>query len=155
MTELIRPVRVDINAPRELVFEMAAAVGGSLPDGPPHASELIRRDGNVLVVRFSAPAPFRFFGFLEEVTLSAPERIDYRVLEGPLDHVVEWLDFSEAHGVTAVTYAGEVRHWIPFVARFVAAPAYRWYMRRTLSALKAAAEQRAVRSRRYPRAAAG
>ncbi len=155
MTEPIHPVRIDINAPRELVFEMAAAVGGSLPDGPPHASELIRRDGNVLVVRFSAPAPFRFFGFLEEVTLRAPMRIDYRVLEGPLDHVVEWLDLDEVGGVTTVTYAGEVGHRIPLVARFIAVPAYRWYMRRTLSALKAAAERRAARSRRHPRAAAG
>lgn len=155
MSEPIPPVHIEINAPRELVFEMASAVGGSLPDGPPHASELIRRDGNVLVVRFSAPAPFRFFGFLEEVTLSAPSRIDYRVLEGPLDHVVEWLDFAEDGGTTTVTYAGEVGHRVPLVARFIAVPAYRWYMRRTLSALKRAAEHRAIRSRRYPRATAG
>ncbi|MDQ3344877.1 MAG: hypothetical protein M3473_01055 [Chloroflexota bacterium] len=153
MTSSIGDIRVSILAPRELVFEMAAAVGGALPDGPPHASELISRDGNVLVVRFSAPAPFRFFGFVEEVTLTAPTRIDYRVLEGPLDRVEEWLDFEEADGATTVTYGGIVEHRVPLVARYIAVPAYRAYMKRTLAALKRSAERRAARSRRYPRAA--
>jgi len=39
--------------------------------------------------------------------------------------------------------------------RSLSGGAYRWYMRRTLSALKAAAERRAVRTRRHPRAAVG
>ncbi|MGI8659124.1 MAG: SRPBCC family protein [Candidatus Limnocylindria bacterium] len=153
MSTPIPPVRAHIAAPRELVFEMAAAVGGSLPDGPPHASELVSRNGDVLIVRFSAPAPFRFFGFVEEVTLSPPTRIDYRVLKGPLDHVEESLEFHEDAGMTTVIYGGVVGHRIPLVARFVAVPAYRWYMTRTLAALKKAAERRASRSRRYPAAA--
>ncbi|MDQ3691356.1 MAG: hypothetical protein M3406_15255 [Chloroflexota bacterium] len=153
MSASIDDVRVSILAPRELVFEMAAAVGGALPDGPPHASELVSRDGNVLVVRYSAPAPFRFFGFLEEVTLTPSTRIDYRVLEGPLDRVEEWLDFEFADGLTTVTYGGIVEHRLPFVARYIAVPAYRAYMKRTLAALKKASELRAARSRRYPKPA--
>ena len=154
MTTPISDVQVTIEAPRELVFEMAGAVGGTLPGGPPHHAELISRDGDLLVVRYSAPPPFRFFGFLEEVRLSRPSRIDYRVLKGPLDRVEEWLLLDEAAARrTLVTYGGLVESRIPvigsLVERLVAAPAYRWYMRRTLAALKVAAERRASRSRRY------
>jgi len=155
VTAPITDVRVTIAAPRELIFEMAAAVGGTLPGGPPHASELISRAGDLMVVRYSAPAPFRFVGFVEEVRLTAPTRIDYRVLEGPLDRVEEWLIFDEIAGGTTVTYGGIVEHRLPLlgplVARFVAVPAYRVFMKRTLVALKYAAERRAARSRRYPR----
>lgn len=59
-----------------------------------------------------------------------------------------------ADGVTTVTYGGIVEHRVPLVARYIAVPAYRAYMKRTLAALKRAAERRAARSRRYPRAAA-
>jgi hypothetical protein len=157
VTVSIGNVQVTISAPRELVFEMAAAVGGTLPDGPPHHSELISRDGDLLIVRYSAPPPFRFFGFLEEVRLTPSSRIDYRVLEGPLDRVEEWLDFEQLAGhPTVVTYGGFVEQRTrligPLAARLIAVPAYRAFMKRSLAALKVAAEQRAARSRRYPSA---
>ncbi|MDQ3689680.1 MAG: hypothetical protein M3406_06515 [Chloroflexota bacterium] len=57
MTTPISDLQVTIEAPRELVFEMAGAVGGTLPGGPPHHAELISRDGDLLVVRYSAPPP--------------------------------------------------------------------------------------------------
>ena len=49
--------------------------------------------------------------------------------------------------------SGLVESRIPVIGSLVeclvAAPSYRWYMRRTLAALKVAAERRASRSRRY------
>lgn len=45
-----------IDAPRGLVFEMAAAVGGTLPGEPPHQSELLDRQGAVELVRYRVPA---------------------------------------------------------------------------------------------------
>lgn len=154
MTATIKSLRVLIAAPRELVFEMAAAVGGSLPGAPPHTSELISRDGDRLVVRYDVPARFGSVRLVEEVLLTPPSRIDYRLVDGPLDRVEEWLTFEEAADGTVVVYGGVVEHRAPILgpllARLVAVPRYRAFMTRTLAALKAAAERRASRSHRYP-----
>jgi hypothetical protein len=73
---------VVIGAPRAFVFEIAAAVGGTLPGGPPHQSELLDRQGTVQLVRCRVPAGWRTLELLEEVRLTPPKRIAYRVLLG-------------------------------------------------------------------------
>ena len=88
--------------------------------------------------------------------LYPPERIEYEVLSGPIDHVREFLAFEmlDTHR-TRVTYGGQVgsRRLVvgDLIARFVAVPAYDRFMKRQLRALKRAAEARALRSRRYRR----
>lgn len=152
----LRPLVVDIAAPQALVFEMASAVNGTLPGSPPHSAALIDRDGDELIVRYRTPAYVTELVFVERVELYPPQRIEYEVLEGPLDLVREHLAFEavDAHR-TRVRYGGVVgsgRAVIgALVARWIAVPAYNRFMRRQLAALKAAAEARAVRSRRFRR----
>ncbi len=152
----LRPISVEIAAPRALVFEMAAATGGVLPGSPPHSSEVLERDGDTLLVRYRTPAVLTELVMLERVQLHPPERIEYEVLEGPMEHVRETLAFDmvEPH-LTLVRYGGMVgsnRAVVGgLIARWVAVPAYDRFMRRQLRALKLAAEARAVRSRRYRR----
>lgn len=137
-----------------MVFEMAAAANGSLPGSPPHTAEVLERDGDVLTVRYRTPALITELVMLERVRLSPPDQIEYVVLEGPLEHVQEYLAFDllEAHR-TRVRYGGTVGSSKPLVggpiARLIAVPAYDRFMRRQLGALRDAAEARAVRSRRY------
>ncbi len=150
----LRPISTEIAAPRALVFEMAAAVNGSLPGAPPHTGELLKREGNELIVRYRTPAMVTALVMDERVRLEPPERIEYEVLDGPLDHVHERLDFEALDGGhTRVTYTGEVgssRRIIGEpIARFVAVPAYHRFMLRQLRALQGAAESRAARSRLY------
>jgi len=155
-THEFRPLVVDIAAPQVLVFEMASAVNGTLPGSPPHSAELIERDGDELIVRYRTPAYITELVLIERVRLSPPERIEYEVLDGPLDRVREYLAFDavDPHR-TRVRYGGIVGSGRPLVgtliARWLAVPAYDRFMRRQLAALKAAAEARAVRSRRYGR----
>jgi hypothetical protein len=152
----LRPLVVDIAAPQVLVFEMASAVNGTLPGSPPHSAELLDRDGDRLIVQYRTPAYVTELVFVERVHLYPPERIEYEVLEGPLDLVREHLAFDavDPHR-TRVRYGGIVGSGRPLVgtllARWIAVPAYDRFMRRQLAALKAAAEARAVRSRRFPR----
>lgn len=152
----LRTISVEIAAPRALVFEMAAALNGSLPGSPPHTAELLERDGDTLLVRYRTPALLSELVMVERVQLYPPERIEYEVIEGPIDHVRESLAF-DALGPhqTRVTYGGRVgsRRALlgDLIARFIAAPAYDRFMRRQLRALQQAAEARALRSRRFRR----
>lgn len=156
----LRQIAVEIAAPRALVFEMAAAVNGTLPESPPHTAELLERDGQTLLVRYRTPAIFTELVMNERVRLEPPERIDYEVLSGPMDHVREYLTFEmlDPHR-TRVTYGGQVgsrRRLVGnLVARLIAVPAYDRFMQRQLRALQRAAETRALRSRHYRRPDAG
>ena len=152
----LRPLTVDIGAPQAMVFEMAATTNGTLPGSPPHSAELLERDGDVLLVRYRMPAFGTELVMVERVRLFPPERIEYEVVEGPLEHVREYLAFDvvEPH-LTRVRYGGTVGSGRPLVgtllARLIAVPAYDRFMRRQLHALRDAAEARAARSRRYRR----
>ncbi len=152
----LRPISVEIAAPQALVFEMAAATGGVLPGSPAHSAEVLERDGDTLLVRYRTPAVITDLVMLERVRLYPPDRIEYDVLEGPMEHVRETLDFDpiEPHR-TVVRYGGTVgsdRAVVGgLIARWIAVPAYDRFMRRQLRALRIAAEARAVRSRRYRR----
>lgn len=152
----LRTISVEIAAPRALVYEMAAALNGSVPGSPPHTAELLEQDGGTLLVRYRTPALLSELVMVERVQLSPSERIEYAVIEGPIDHVRESLAF-DALGPhqTRVTCGGTVgsRRALlgDLIARFIVLPAYDRFMRRQLRALQHAAEARAVRSRRYRR----
>jgi len=152
----LRPLVVDIAAPQVLVFEMASATNGTLPGSPPHSAELLDRDGDDLIVRYRTPAFVTELVLVERVRLYPPDRIEYEVLDGPLDHVQEFLFFEavDPHH-TRVRYEGAVGSGRALVgtpiARWIAVPAYDRFMRRQLAALKVAAEARAIRTRRFRR----
>lgn len=152
----LRPLVVDIAAPQVLVFEMASATTGTLPGSPPHSAELLDRDGDDLIVRYRTPAFVTELVLVERVRLYPPDRIEYEVLDGPLDHVQEFLFFEavDPHH-TRVRYEGTVGSGRALVgtliARWIAVPAYDRFMRRQLAALKVAAEARAIRTRRFRR----
>lgn len=155
----LRDRSITIEAPRPLVFEMAAAVGGMLPGAPRHESQLVSRDDDTMIVRYRVPAGPWTLELLEEVRLAAPDAIHFRVLQGPLAHVIETLEFvALTPRRTVVRYSGEVADDRPVIgsllARYVAVPSYDRFMRRSLGALKVAAELRASRSRRYATAIA-
>ena len=132
---------------------MASAIGGTLPDAPPHTAEVLDRHGDVMLVRYRTPAMGLTLEHLEEVRLEAPDAVAYRLIRGPLKHVRERLTFTTNGDATIVTYSGEFGHDGPIgglIVRLIAIPAYRRFMRRSLHALRRAAEARAARSRRYP-----
>lgn len=150
----LRMIVVEIAAPRALVFEMAASVNGSLPGSPPHTAELLEREGNDLLVRYRTPALLTEMVMVERVHLYPPERIEYNVIDGPIDHVSEFLAFEQLDpGRTLVTYggsAGSRRRMVgDLIVRLIAVPAYDRFMRRQLHALKQGAEARAILSRRH------
>ena len=149
----LRPLAVEIAAPRELVFEIASAVDAKLPNGPSHQASLVERNGEVMVVRYRLAGRRGPVELLERVTLTPPQRIDYERISGPLDHVSEWLTFEEqGRRLTVVRYGGQVGRRLPLlgplIVRMLAVPAYERLMYRSLRSLKETAEARVSRSRR-------
>ncbi|MDQ3691531.1 MAG: hypothetical protein M3406_16170, partial [Chloroflexota bacterium] len=107
-------------------------------------------------VHYHLPRRFGSVHLIERVTLHEPERIEFELLHGPLDRIWEEISLEAiSNDRTVVRYRGEAGHSLPIIGPLlvqrVAVPAYERYMRRTFAALKAAAEARAARSRRYAR----
>jgi len=83
---------------------------------------------------------------VEGVVLERPTRIGFRLVRGPVPHVVEEFVFDEVDGATRLTYTGELgtdlwalgRAWGARVA-----PVWEEAVRRSLVQIRDAAERRA------------
>jgi hypothetical protein len=143
------PFRWQISAPRELVFEVIAA---PYLQKTPLALEsklrvLERGEDMVLAEHFTHVGPL-VTTTLETVRFKPPELVHFRLVRGPVPHVVERFRLREVETGTELEYSGELgtdlwaagRCWGALVAR-------RWEtaVRGSLDAVKAEAERRAAR----------
>jgi hypothetical protein len=139
-----------IAAPREVVFEV---ISSPYLGRTPRALEsklrvLERGEGMVLAAHFT-PVRLLVATTLETVRFEPPERIHFRLVRGPVPHVVEQFHLRSTETGTELEYTGELgtdlwapgRWWGRLVAR-------RWEaaVRASLSAVKAEAERRAARN---------
>lgn len=100
------PLTVTIRAPRELVFEVIAApyLGRSSTAG----IEILARSGDLVVARHRTRVHFYTAQTTEVVDLTAPSRVGFRHLTGPVPHAVEAFTLEEVDGVTELRYSGEL-----------------------------------------------
>jgi hypothetical protein len=88
---------------------------------------------------------------LETVRFEPPELIHFRLVRGPVPHVVEWFHLRETHEGTELEYSGELGTDLWALGRWWGAlVGSRWEVavRSSLAAIKAEAEQRRRHSRR-------
>jgi hypothetical protein len=143
------PLTVSIAAPRELVFEVVAS---PYLARTPRALErklkvLERGEDMVLAAHFTEGSGF-VATTVETVRFEPPSRIHFRLVRGPVPHVVEQFLLLESAEGTELDYGGELgadlwalgRWWGERVAR-------RWEaaVSSSLEAVKAEAERRAAR----------
>ncbi len=154
----LRPHSVHIRAPRELVFQMLSHFGrGRLPGDNNESSKVLSRDGNTLTVEFKTKALFKTYTTVEQVTLHAPERIEFNHLSGPLAYAQEAFTFEQVSDThTRLTHSGEfIWSRFPLFGRFggliYTRPVFERTIRLHLAQVKEAAEARAARSRVFPR----
>jgi hypothetical protein len=141
------PLIVPIAAPRELVFEL---VSGPYLKRTPRALatklQVVERGSDmVLAAHFTQVGP-RVATTLETVRFDAPSHVHFRLVRGPVPHVVEEFELREVDGRTELEYRGELgadlwalgRWWGDRVAR-------RWEAAVTssLESLRVEAERRA------------
>jgi uncharacterized protein YndB with AHSA1/START domain len=144
------PFTRQMAAPRELVFEVISA---PYLDRTPRALEsklrVLERGGDmVLAAHFTRVGPV-VTTTVETVRFEPPELIHFRLVRGPVPHVVERFQLRETEAGTELEYSGELgtdlwalgRCWGALVA-----PRWEGAVRSSLTAVKAEAERRAARA---------
>jgi hypothetical protein len=161
------PQLVDVTAPPEVVFDVIAEPYlGRAPQALAGKLRVLERGSDMVLAAHFTPLGGRLglvAQTVETVRFTRPERVDFRLVRGPVPHVVEAFVLAEQPGGTAttLTYQGELaadlwrlgQWWSGLVA-------HRWEqtVAVSLAAVKAEAERRAAaaaRRRSYPPAGGG
>lgn len=147
------PIDSRIEAPRELVFDVIAAPYLASP--PSSLAEKIqvleRSEGMVLAVHRTPVREGLVATTVETVRFERPGAIYFRLLRGPVPHVIERFELTEDEDATLFHYEGELgvdlwalgRWWGDLVAR-------RWdaAVRGSVAEITRVAEMRTARHRR-------
>jgi hypothetical protein len=143
---------VDVDAPREVVFDVLAEPYGSrVPRALADKVRVLERGSDMVLAAHFTPLGGRLglvAQTVETVRFTRPERVDFRLVRGPVPHVIEAFVLTEQNGGagTRLAYDGEIgadlwrvgQGWCELVAR-------RWEqtVAASLAAVKAEAERRA------------
>lgn len=109
-TRPLGPLVVDIAAPRETVYAAATApYAERRPRAMAEKVQILERgDGMVLAAHRTPVGGGLVAVTVETVTLSAPEKIGFRLVRGPVPYVAETFDLVETPTGTRLTYTGEL-----------------------------------------------
>lgn len=110
-TRALGPQVVDIAAPREAVFEVIAQPYlGRATRAMREKLNVLERGGDmVLAEHFTPVAGGRLRAVtVETVRFTRPERVDFRLVRGPVPHVVESFVLTERDRATRLVYEGEL-----------------------------------------------
>jgi hypothetical protein len=123
----LREYTVDIHAPRDLVYDIVAQPYLGRPTRAIREKVRVLERGSdmVLAEHFTAVGDHLTATTVETVRFTRPERVDFRLVRGPVPHVTESFILSEHGGDTRLDYRGEIgtdlgvlgQHWGRLVAR--------------------------------------
>lgn len=149
------PQVVEMAAPREVVFDVVAEPYlGRTPRALADKLRVLERGSDMVLAAHFTPLGGRLglvAQTVETVRFTRPERVDFRLVRGPVPHVVEAFEFTEQPdgAGTLLAYHGEIaadlwrlgQRWSQLVGR-------RWEqtVAASLAAVKAEAERRAAAS---------
>jgi uncharacterized protein YndB with AHSA1/START domain len=147
------PLALDIAAPPEVVFDVIAAPYlGRTPRALRGKLEVIERGADlVLAAHFTPVAPGLTVTTVETVRFEPPHRISFRLVKGPVPHVLERYELQPSDTGTAFEYRGELGTdlWALGTAwGNVVAPSWEQTVERSLESVRTEAERRARRPSR-------
>ncbi len=143
------PQRVQIAAPRQVVFEVIAAPYKRTPRAMKEKLEVLERGTDLVLAAHHTPLSYGLKATtVETVRFEPPGRIGFRLLRGPVPHVVEAFDLHQRDGGTELVYTGELgtdfwglgARWGDLVAR-----SWEQTVEASLASAKDEAERRARR----------
>jgi len=144
------PLRFRIAAPREVVFGVISnPYLGRTPRALKGKLQVLERVGDLVLAEHYTRAYGLTATTVETVRFERPERVHFRLVRGPVPHVVEQFVLHEADGETELEYTGELGTdlwglgslWGAAVARTWEAT-----VESSLTGIKAEAERRAKRA---------
>jgi hypothetical protein len=150
-TRPLGPQQVEMVAPRELVFDIIAEPYlGRTPRALADKLRVLERGSDMVLAAHFTPLGGRLglvAQTVETVRFTRPERVDFRLVRGPVPHVVEAFVLTEQPGGTAtrLAYHGEIgadlwrlgQWWSELVAR-----TWEQTVAASLATIKAEAERR-------------
>jgi Polyketide cyclase / dehydrase and lipid transport len=148
------PLTLTIAAPRETVFDVIAAPYlGRTPRAMAEEIEVLERGGEMVLAAHRTPVGRGMVATtIETVRFERPETVAFRLLRGPVPHVVEKFTLHDDAGSTRLDYLGELgtdfwrlgRWWGDRVAR-------KWEstVDGSLARIRDEAQRRAATSRRH------
>jgi hypothetical protein len=99
----------DISADRELVFDLIAGPYlGRTPRALEDKLEVWERGSDMVLAAHFTPVKCGVATTLETVRFERPERVDFRVVRGPVPHVVESFVLDSTDEGTRLTWEGEL-----------------------------------------------
>lgn len=146
------PIEARIEAPRELVFDVIAAPYlASSPTSLAEKIQVLERSEDMVLAAHRTPVRGGLVATtVETVRLERPRAISFRLVRGPVPHVIERFELTEDGDATLFHYEGELgadlwalgRWWGNLVA-------LRWNdaVRRSVDEITRIAELRAARHR--------
>ena len=146
------PIALDIAAPPELVFDVIAAPYlGRTPRALRGKLEVIERGADlVLAAHFTPVAPGLTVTTVETVRFERPWRVTFRLVKGPVPHVVEHYELraSGSGSGTEFEYRGELGTDLWALGAWwgsVVAPSWERTVASSLEGIRTEAERRAHR----------
>jgi hypothetical protein len=148
-TRPLGPLTVDIAAPRDVVYAVAAApYAERRPRALREKIDILDRGEGMVVAAHRTPVGGGLVAVtVETVTFEPPARIGFRLVRGPVPHVTEAFEIQETPTGSRLTYTGEMgtdlgmfgERWGDLVERS-------WVdtVRSSLAKIKAEAERRAA-----------
>jgi hypothetical protein len=104
------PLTFSISAPREVVFDVIASPYlGRTPRAMADEIDVLERGTDlVLAAHRTAVGDKAVATTVETVRFERPERVSFRLVRGPVPHVLETFVLTEVDGSTRLTYEGEL-----------------------------------------------
>jgi uncharacterized protein YndB with AHSA1/START domain len=147
------PILIQIAAPPEVVFDVIAAPYlRRTPRAMRGKLEVIERGSDLVLAAHHTPlARGLTVTTVETVRFEPPHRISFRLVKGPVPHVVERYELQPRDGGTAFDYRGELGTDLWTLGAWWGdrvAPAWERTVAASLEGVRAEAERRARRHRR-------
>jgi hypothetical protein len=109
-TRQLGPLSVEVRAPRETVFDVIAApYDVRTPRTLREKVTVLERGSDMVLAAHYTPIRGRLRATtVETVRFARPDRVDFRLVRGPVPHVVETFWLREEGDTTLLTYEGEL-----------------------------------------------
>jgi hypothetical protein len=109
-TRPLGPISLDIAAPREVVYEVAAApYAERRPRALQQKVAILERTDHMVIGAHRTPLPGGLTAVtVEAVSFDPPQQIGFRLLRGPVPHVRETFTFEQIETGTRLRYDGEL-----------------------------------------------